>query len=277
MKIDNDKKELTISEIQQASLAVLVELDSICRSHNLSYSLTYGTLIGAIRHKGFIPWDDDVDIIMPRADYEKLKSFFKSTYHGKLIWCDRTTIHNYPYCIARVSDLTYRYKTNLANEKDFDIGVFVDIYPLDNYCDTKKQALRLGRKVWFKNRMFDMYLNPNKTRGFLKKIIRNVASIALKLIYGKNWHLRIDNEIKNVIDKNTGIGNHIVGVISQTEWRELMERDWFANYIEMAFEGKTFMVCVGYDQLLKSIYGDYMKLPEKEKRVPTHNYTISVR
>lgn len=277
MNIQNINHSLSITEIQQAALEVLIELDSICKNYGFVYSLTYGTLIGAIRHKGFIPWDDDIDIIMPRKDYEKLKKFFKTAYKGNLKWCDRLTVKNYPYCISRVSDMRYRYHTNVNNQKDFDIGVFVDIYPLDNYCDTKSKALRLGKKIWFKNRLYDIYLNPNKTKGTAKKIIRTIISFFLHLIYGKKWYLHIDDEIKNLIHKNTKDGNKIVGVISQYEWKELMKKDWFEHYKEIEFENKKFLICQGYHELLISIYGDYMKIPDKNKRLPTHNYTITRR
>ncbi|MEY8395858.1 LicD family protein [Lachnospiraceae bacterium 45-P1] len=268
---------LSISEVQNAAFRILVELDSICKERGLLYSLTYGTLIGAVRHKGFIPWDDDVDILMPRKDFEALKKYFENTYTGKLKWCDRRTVENYPYCISRVSDMRYRYYTNVNNQKDFDIGVFVDIYPLDNYCDTKSAALKLGRKIWFKNRLFDMYLNPDKTKGTVKKIIRNIMSLILHLVHGNQWHFYIDAEIQSIIVKHTNTNNEIVGVISQYEWKELMRREWFEKYIEVEFENHVFMICEGYHELLTSIYGDYMKLPDEDKRIPTHNYTIVTR
>ncbi|MBR3568290.1 MAG: LicD family protein [Salinivirgaceae bacterium] len=268
---------LSIAEVQRASFDVLVEIDKICRDLNLAYTLSYGTLIGAIRHKGFIPWDDDVDIIMPRTDLEKLKNHFKTSYSGNLKWCDRTTIKNYPYCIPRVSDFRYRYKTSLRNQKDFDMGVFVDVYPLDNYCNTTKEALKLGRKVWFKNRMFDIYLNPSKTKGFAKTMIRNIIYVFVRLIHGADWNLRIDEEINALIKKHTNDNNQIVGVISQVEWRELMKKEWFSVYEEIKFEGRSFKVCAGYRELLTSIYGDYMQLPPEEKRVQTHDYTMTIR
>lgn len=275
--MDNYENKLTLKAIQQASLKVLVEIDAICRERNIKYTLAYGTLIGAVRHKGFIPWDDDIDIIMPRKDYENFKQYINTEYKGTLKWCDRTTIKNYPYCISRLSDFTYRYTTSVKNVRDYNMGVFVDIYPLDNYCNTEKESLKLGRRVWLKNRLFDMYLNPNKTKGIIKKVIRNIISVLTRLIFGENWHKRIDNDIYSLIKKCTNDNNQIVGVISQVEWRELMNKDWFTEFHDIEFENKSFMVCSGYDKLLSSIYGDYMKLPPENKRVPTHDYIITYR
>ena len=96
---------LTLKEVQQAAFEILVELDLTCHKLGLVYTLTYGTLIGAVRHKGFIPWDDDIDILMPREDYEKLKRYFKTDYKGNLLWCDRASVKNYPYYISRISDM----------------------------------------------------------------------------------------------------------------------------------------------------------------------------
>ena len=274
---DINNKALGITEVQRISLKVLIEIDSICREKGLDYTLAYGTLIGAIRHKGFIPWDDDVDIIMPRTDYEKLRSFFIEKYSGNLKWCDRTTVKNYPYCISRVSDMKYRYKTSVKNQKDFDIGAFIDIYPLDNYCDTEKQAFKLGRKVWLKNRLFDLNINPDNTKGNTKKIIRNMISRILRIKYGKDWNLSIDRKIYDMISKKTNSNNEIVGVISQYEWKELMRKEWFSSYTEIEFENHNFLICQGWQELLTSIYGDYMKLPEESKRIPTHDYKIEIR
>lgn len=277
--VKNDEKNtiLSISEIQQASLNVLDELDRICRNNDIQYTITYGTLIGAIRHKGFIPWDDDVDILLPRSDYERLKNCIKTGLSGNLVWCDRASVKNYPYCISRVTDMNYRYCSTVPNQKPFDIGIFVDVYPLDHYCSTESAALKLGRRVWIKNREFDIYLNPNKTSGIAKKIIRNILSAILRCIHGKDWSSRIDDEIFELIKKNTNDSDQIVGVISQHEWRELMRRDWFESYTDVEFEHRKFLMCNGYHELLTSIYGDYMKLPEKEKQVPTHDYCIVKR
>lgn len=268
---------LELKEIQKAALDVLVELDSICRELHLNYSLTYGTLIGAIRHKGFIPWDDDIDIIMPRNDYNKLREWFKTGKKSHLKWCDRTTVKNYPYCISRVSNMDYKYTTTNANQKRFDIGVFVDVYVLDNYCSNSKDALRLGKKIWLINREFDLYLNPDKTSGTLKRIVRNVLSSILHVLHGNDWCKHVDIEIEDYIVRHTSSSDELVGVISQYEWKEIMKKEWFTSYIDVPFEDNLFKVCSGWDKLLNSIYGDYMLLPPVENRVPTHNYTLVKR
>lgn len=97
----NDMRELTLREIQMTSLNVLIEVDQICKDLGLRYFLMYGTLIGAIRHKGFIPWDDDLDIGMPRKDFDQLVLFFDSEYSGALRMCTRANSEEYLYGIPK--------------------------------------------------------------------------------------------------------------------------------------------------------------------------------
>ena len=120
-------------------------------------------------------------------------------------------------------------------------------------------------------------MNPEKTNVNTKKIIRNMISRILRIKYGKVWNLSIDRKIYDMISKKTNSNNEIVGVISQYEWKELMRKEWFSSYTEIEFENHNFLICQGWQELLTSIYGDYMKLPEESKRIPTHDYKIEIR
>lgn len=134
------KRKLTFREAQLGAYEVLKFIDKICKKHNLVYFLMYGSLIGAIRDKGIIPWDDDIDVMMPRPDYDKLIKYCgeheKELYPFKLF--ENSLIPEYPHPIARMSDM--RYKIEFNNEKDYGIGLFVDIYPLDGIGNNFKQA-----------------------------------------------------------------------------------------------------------------------------------------
>ena len=139
-------KELTTREMQEVSLEILHTIASICEKQHFRYALIYGTLIGAVRHKGYIPWDDDVDIMMPRPDYDRLLHYLKENIadypHLKVF--NREECLEYPYMITRISDQRYRIK--MENEKSFGLGVFIDIYPYDGLGDTKQEAVALGMK-----------------------------------------------------------------------------------------------------------------------------------
>ena len=121
------KKELTLQEIQQASLEILKKIKEICDKEGFKYVLSWGTLIGAVRHKGFIPWDDDIDIMMPRPDHDKLMQYMEEHKEElkPLEVFNNDTCANYPYMLTRISDS--RYILDVDNEDDFGIGVFIDI------------------------------------------------------------------------------------------------------------------------------------------------------
>lgn len=140
-------KELSVEETQKVSLEILKTVAHICKTIGVRYCLIYGTLIGAVRHHGFIPWDDDLDIMMPRPDYERFLSYFKkhqSEYkHLELFNHDENA--NYPYMITRISDS--RYQINMDNEKPYGMGVFIDIYPYDGLGKTLPEVFSLSHHM----------------------------------------------------------------------------------------------------------------------------------
>lgn len=133
-------EELTLRQMQEGALNILKKLDGICREQGLRYFLFYGTLIGAIRHKGFIPWDDDLDVAMPRPDFDKLVAYCRR-HRQELQPMQLMTVDDNPryvYPIARFSDTRYRVK--YQGIRDYGLGLFVDIYPLDGCGDTEEEA-----------------------------------------------------------------------------------------------------------------------------------------
>ena len=125
---------LKIEEIQEVSLRILKRITSVCEEHGFRYTLAFGTLIGAIRHKGFIPWDDDVDILMPRPDYERFILYLTNHPIEDLKVFNWKCVKNYPLGITRICDMRYRVLEN--NFIDFDHGIFVDVYPVDGLANS---------------------------------------------------------------------------------------------------------------------------------------------
>ena len=133
-------EELTLRQMQEGALNILKKLDGICREQGLRYFLFYGTLIGAIRHKGFIPWDDDLDVAMPRPDFDRLVEYCRR-HRQELQPMQLMTVDDNPqyvYPIARFSDTRYRVK--YQGIRDYGLGLFVDIYPLDGCGNTEEEA-----------------------------------------------------------------------------------------------------------------------------------------
>ena len=140
-------EELSLREIQLAELEVLLRFDEICKNNNYKYFLSCGTLLGAIRHKGFIPWDDDVDVMMPREDFQKFCAWIIANPQKDLEFCSRANTPNYVYGIPRLSDKRYRYISNKTNMKNIEIGAFIDIYPIDSFGSSLEYAKVLSKKI----------------------------------------------------------------------------------------------------------------------------------
>ena len=144
-------EELTLRQMQEGALNILKKLDGICREQGLRYFLFYGTLIGAIRHKGFIPWDDDLDVAMPRPDFDRLVAYCRQ-HRQELLPMRLMTVDDNPqyvYPIARFSDTRYRVK--YQGIRDYGLGLFVDVYPLDGCGNTEEEA-----RAWVQQPMRDV-------------------------------------------------------------------------------------------------------------------------
>ncbi len=270
------KRELTLQEKQEANLSALVEIDRLCRDNNWTYYLTYGTLLGAIRHQGFIPWDDDVDIFMPRKDYDKLIAFMGDDTINGFKLCTRENTKNYPYYIPRFCNMKYRFVT-LQDEPEFDIGAFVDIYPLDNYCNDAEAGLKLQKKLSYYNTLYAMYLNKTIGESKIKRIVSRICHAIISTIKDDRFAYEIDNKIMSTLEKHTSDNDIYIGVNCwHCKFRQY-ERDMFSEIQEISFEGHYFFVPKRYDEILTLIYKDYMKLPSEKERKESHFYEMYIR
>lgn len=274
-------QELNLKEIQQAELENLISLDRICKSEGFTYYLAYGTLIGAIRNKGFIPWDDDTDVWMPRSDYDRFIEYCQSHAKelGPLKLCTRVNTPKYPYGIARLSDTRYKYVTINSYEEQFELGVFTDIYPLDNMGndDNIDRIKKLRNYNDEQNIAYTKYCSRSSTNK-LKGLLKSIRYMLLHLIHGidySNYAKKINNNILGAIEKYTSSDDKYMGLISwnTTAFRRYRKSD-FSKSILVDFENKKLPAPVGYDRILRQTYGDYMKLPPESERHPQHGYKI---
>ena len=270
------RKELSIQEIQEVSLEILKSVTDVCEELHLRYFLTYGTLIGAIRHKGFIPWDDDVDIMMPRKDYEELLSYFltHSEDYRHLELYNPETCSDYPYMISRFCD--NRYLLRVENEKPYGIGIFIDVYPLDGLGDTLANAIHVGRKgdilstfCYQSTRIH--YDSATSTSGhkLLKAIVKIPVYCAAKII-GKNYFQRQLNKLIRIPYDDAEYVGPVVWLVGGEE--NIFPRKWFNELIDVPNEQYCFKVPKLYDQFLRKMYGDYMQMPPEKNRVGHHFY-----
>ena len=266
---------LTHIEIQREALEILQTVHDYCEKEGITYSLAYGTLIGAIRHKGFIPWDDDIDIIMPRPDYERFVRSFSAP--GLKIVSEHDKDYYLNYC--RVYDTVKTgSRTILPVGKDGDGGVWVDVFPADGVSDDKEEfAGNVGRvkKNWM------MQLRFRYSLASLRDILRTCSFKDILILVA----IKLSGQgRKKLDDNNRSIRQNAVRIPygSTRHWSQLcVLDDGVRNYqlcedfeetMDAGFEGRTFKIMKGYDRVLRNIYGDYMQLPPESQRYPKHGF-----
>lgn len=246
-------KEVTVDERKRIQLQMLMEIDEFCRKNNIRYTLAYGTLIGAIRHQGFIPWDDDVDIMMPLPDMLRFKESFKS---NNMLYVDVDTDDMYQYAFSRIVHKGTYTKQGVMYSLG---GVCIDLYPilglpssLDEVNDFLKQASNeLTKRMRFIRLM-------NFIRRFLP--IRTIPGFHKAMKRYRDFLFQFPYEGTRYYFTNGG----------ELEMRNVYDFDLFQNIIDVPFEGHVFNAVSCYDHHLRHFYGDYMQLPPEDKRVPYH-------
>ena len=280
-----DYNKETLKKAQQASLEILLAVDRICRENGIRYLLDAGTLLGAVRHQGFIPWDDDIDIAMTRKDYEALKRLLRSG--KKLLPENMELILPDEYRNGRAFyDFTPRiiYKNSRrhgdSREMDYYEGklnhLWVDIFILDNIPDSPL----LDRWVRFRQKVIYGLSMPKRWRLDLGKyspsdrlkvsLLKGAGSFfSMRKLFSMQERLSRRYEKRHT--KNLYYSNYQPDFLQDT-----VKREWSEEVTELPFEGHMLMAPAGYDQVLREIYGDYMQLPPEESRVPSHSDSLEV-
>jgi len=260
MMVNNGKELSPISfdGIKTILLDIMTDLDRFCRENNLRYSLAYGSLIGAVRHKGFIPWDDDMDILMPRADYQVLLEKYNHPFY--VVQCQEKDCH-YPLNYAKLCDTRTISVDQFGNE----FPIAVDIFILDGLSDSldiaKRRVKSIKRKfrIW-SSQIFTRHLHINEEYGLKKNLLIVASKLVHPLISERRLVKRIlEFKQKYTVDDSTYCAT-LTGACTMYESEKMLK------YKEAPFEDKSFMIFENYDHHLRIMFGDYMTLPPESAR-----------
>jgi len=263
-------KELTLHDLQTFGLKIMKEIDHWCLEHEVNYSLCGGSLIGAIRHGGFIPWDDDIDIVMPRPEYEK---FVKGFLHPDLV-CIAPELGNSYLTFARVADTKETKNVAYCPWCTLpDVGLYVDIFPIDGECEDYGEFQQTMN--WLKRKDATIYQIKGAKLPISSDLggVRILKNIGKKILYG-HYSLRKELESYMKVEKAIAFGatSYCGNLACPTAGvRERQRTKVFQNYIRIQFEDCELSAVRDYDEYMRDIFGDYMKLPPEKDRVPKHS------
>ena len=258
--------EIFVDEVKQIQLRILNYIDSTLRENGIPYWLDCGTLLGSIRHEGYIPWDDDIDLIIMRKDYDRAIDILNANSNRyQVLTMDNTK--GYFYLFAKVTDT----KTHIIEKGLHEInslGIYVDLFPLDFLpIDNKKYKQHVDKIFALRSLIYYSMMDKQK---FMKASLANKAKFALGNLYGRKRAMqKVDRICRDYSAKGEGYLADIVGADSKNM---KIPASVFAETILGEFEGKKYPIPAGYDIYLKTLYGDYMTLPPEEKRVFTHGF-----
>lgn len=264
-------RRMTTEEIQTVNLEILKHIDEFCRAHKIRYWLDAGTLIGAIRHKGFIPWDDDADICMPRPDYERFLKEYKDSAKYKLYAPEKENCY---LMYARLCEMEKTYFEASAMWTDDSPGVGVDIFPVNGAPDTIEEfdavvaeSMKNLKKIFRFRGAFASLKFRRTFLGFAKDAVHCIANVAYR-IFGRGSAKRLLRKQVVLFGKyDYETHSHCYDLTVAISRKKYWPRAWFEKLIEVDFCGEKFFAPGGYDERLRRGYGDYMTPPPVAERI----------
>jgi len=257
--------EKQLRKLQLTQLEILHVIDRVCREHDIPYSLYAGTLLGAVRHQGFIPWDDDLDICMSRANYNRFLEVWEQVRPEGYLLQNKEKSPDFTQSFSKIrkANTTYQMKVDLG--KKYYQGIFVDIFPIDRFPEGKLRQKRF---------LMDCMLYQLYSREFLppkSSTAVRMVSRALLWVTPKKWIAPIRRSLlKSITRYSDDRKLPTIAIETMTALRTLYPADMLDNFVYLPFEDGEFMCFADWDGNLKRKFGDYMQLPPQEERTWRH-------
>lgn len=267
--------------MQLLELDMLVEFDKVCRENNIQYCISCGTLLGAVRHKGYIPWDDDADIVMLREDYEKFKKIAYKMNSSICYFQDYYNDPGYLWEYGKLRRTGTSYVRAGQEHMKGKTGVFIDVFPLDDIPMSTAGQMINDLYCFFLRKTLYARVGVVNSKGISKFVYSCLNKIPVSWVYRR---------VESIANKSSNQSDNRVRLLLFTSFGKLykknpikerygMPKEWFLNRKEYEFEGHKFYGIGDYDAFLKYMYGDYMKLPPIEKRqqhAPVSSFNFDV-
>lgn len=259
---------MKLAVLQDYVYEIFVEFDRVCKKYNLRYSMEGGTLLGAVKYQDFVPWDDDIDIIMLREDYEKFLKLAPNELDEKYFLQSYNNVKEFPLNYAKLCHNDFEiYDYQYSHLKNMNHGIFIDIFPLDNV---------VMNKLKIQCNIIGVLTGARKTKLRVKLEVKGKRKVIYKILSFLPMNIlciMINKSCKKHNKKNT---DYIYEVCNSNRRFKPLRTELYTEYIELKFRDKMFLAIKGYDELLKDRFGkDYMHtLPKEKDRKPSHNQNI---
>lgn len=262
--------QITLNKLHEAQLEIMDEIHRVCDQENLNYYLIFGSLIGAVRHNGFIPWDYDIDCGMVRDDYER---FAKACKNGKIssrfVYYDSKNVTRsaHKHGIVSIRGTSLKTRSDKYNKDSFDYGIHIDIFPIDNAPDSpieqekhSKSLKRISHKIYIK-----LHTNYNSS-----KIIKALKWLRSLLVINRSMYSLIEELNDESCRYNKIDTRHYI--LNNNYNSGAIPKEWFGKPQLKQFENRQYFIPREYDRILTQGYGDYMKFPPEKDRLFSANY-----
>lgn len=265
-------RPVSLAESKKIQLSILRYFHEFCERHQLRYYLAYGTLLGAVRHKGYIPWDDDVDLVMPRPDYLKFFELFREEDHGHFKALSIQTNPDYFGTFGKIHDTRTVMEQEYGFVEKVEMGVYIDLFPMDGIPEDAEEHKALYRRTnrWTEAYLLSIRKLSAKSSNPLKWIIKALCSLPCRLI-GSNFFI---NKLEKIaMEQSYDESEKVACVSSDRDIERWIRRKHLDENVMLEFEGSSYPAPSDYEAFLTRMYGDFMKLPPEDER-QQHFYTV---